>query len=119
MNAELDGVTRCLSGDQSGLWTYGYTAGNALDELDVATLTADPARAPDQRALAAAALAAHNHLAPWVEAVKVTVGSQVVLMIDRRGLADRRTTHQRERATSTHDRRTRMALDGRADDRHR
>ncbi len=86
VDAELDGVTRCLSGDQSGLWTYGYTVGNALDELDVATLTADPARAPDQRALAAAALAVHNHLAPWVETVKVTVGSQVVLMIDRRGL---------------------------------
>ena len=86
VKAELGGVARCLSGDQSGLWTYGYTAGNALDELDVATLAADPARAPDERALATAALAVHNHLAPWVEAVKVTIGSQVVLMIDRRGL---------------------------------
>ena len=84
VKTELEGATHCLSDDQSGLWTYHYTAGNSLDEPDVATLTADPARAPDQRALAAAALAAHNQLAPWVEAIKVTVGNQVVLMIDRR-----------------------------------
>ena len=119
VNAELDGVTRCLSGDQSGLWTYGYTAGNGLDELDVATLAADPARAPDQRALATAALAVHNHLAPWVEAV--TGHRRQPSRSDDRPPrpADRRTTHQRERAPSTHERRTRVALDGRADDRHR
>jgi hypothetical protein len=85
VNAELDGVTQCLDGNQAGLWTHGYTSGNSLAEPDVATLTADPARAPDQRALAAAALAAHNQLAPWVEAVKVTVGTEVVLVVDRRG----------------------------------
>jgi hypothetical protein len=87
VKAELDAVTQCLSGDQSGLWTYRYTAGNSLSEPDVATLTADPARAPDQPALAAAALAAQNHLAPWVEDLNVTVGNEVVLMIDRRGLS--------------------------------
>jgi len=87
VTAELDGVTQCLNGDQSGLWTYHYTVANSLGEPDVATLTADPGRAPDQRALAAAALAAHNHLAPWVEAIEVTVGDHVVLVINRRGLA--------------------------------
>ena len=87
VKAELDAVTQCLSGDQSGLWTYGYTVGNSLSEPDVATLTADPARAPDQPAMAAAALAAQNHLAPWVEGLSVTVGNEVVLMIDRRGLS--------------------------------
>ena len=86
VKAELDGVTHCLSGHHSGLWTYEYTAGNPLNDPDVATLTADPARAPDQQALAAAALAAHNHLAPWVQRLTVTIGNQVILTIDRRGL---------------------------------
>ncbi len=102
VKTELEGATHCLSDDQSGLWTYHYTAGNSLDEPDVATLTADPARAPDQRALAAAALAAHNQLAPWVEAIKVTVGNQVVLMIDRRGLrSDEPLTNANELRTHT------------------
>ena len=87
VTAELDAVTQCLDGDQSGLWMYRYTVDNPLEESDVATLTADPGRVPDQRALAAAALAAHNHLAPWVEAIQVTVGDDVVLVINRRGLA--------------------------------
>jgi hypothetical protein len=86
VDTELDGITQCLSGEQPGLWTSTYTAGNALGEPDVATLTADPGRAPAQRILAAAALAASNHLAPWVEAIEVTVGDQAVLMINRRGL---------------------------------
>ena len=87
VKAELDGITECLSGEQAGLWSYRYTADNALGDADVARLTADPARAPDPRALAAAALAAHNHLAPWVEAIEVAVGDEVVLVINRRGLA--------------------------------
>ena len=29
VDAELDGITQCLSGDQAGLWTYRYTAGNS------------------------------------------------------------------------------------------
>ena len=74
VEAELDGITQCLSGDQAGLWTYRNTAGNPSGDADVATLTADPARAPGQPALVAAALVAHNHLAPWVEAIEITVG---------------------------------------------
>ncbi len=87
VDAELDGITQCLSGDQAGLWTYRYTAGNSAGDADVATLTADPARAPGQPALAAAALVAHNHLAPWVEAIEITVGDDAALMVSRSGLA--------------------------------
>ncbi len=83
---ELDAATECLSGDQVKLWTATYTAANAVDDPDVARLTADPARAPDQGAIAAAALVAHNHLASWVEVIEIAVGDQVVLTIDRRGL---------------------------------
>ncbi len=86
VRAELDGVTACLSGDAKGRWTSTYTAGNSLGDPDIATLTADPARAPDQAAIAAAALAAHNHLAPWVEAIRITIGGEVVLVVARKGL---------------------------------
>jgi hypothetical protein len=83
---ELDAATECLSGDQVKLWTATYTAANPVDDPDVARLTADPARAPDQSAVAAAALVAHNHLGSWVEVIEVAVGDEVVLTIDRRGL---------------------------------
>jgi hypothetical protein len=87
VDEELDALTRCLDGGQPRLWTYTYTAGNALDEPDVARLVADPGRAPDQRAIATAVLAAQNHLAPWVEVLEVAVGGDVVVAVDRRGLA--------------------------------
>ena len=87
VTAELDAVTSCLEGDQSGLWSGRSTTGNPLDEIDVATLTADPARPPEQPALAAAALIADNHLAPWIEMIDVTIGDQVVLTVDRRNVA--------------------------------
>ena len=83
---ELDAATECLSGDQLKLWTASYTTANPVDDPDVARLTADPARAPDQGAIAAAALVAHNHLASWVETVEIAVGDQVVLTVDRRGM---------------------------------
>jgi hypothetical protein len=86
VQAELDAVTSCLSGDEAGGWTATYTAGNRVGDPDVATLTADPGRAPDQAALAAAALVAHNHLAPWVEVIRITVGGDIVLVVDRHGL---------------------------------
>jgi hypothetical protein len=82
---ELDALTSCLSGDQSGLWTATYTEGNALTDDDVVTLVADPARAPDQAALATAALAADNQLAPWVEGLELRVGDTPVLHVVRRG----------------------------------
>ena len=40
---ELDAATERLSGDQVKLWTATYTAANAVDDPDVARLTADPA----------------------------------------------------------------------------
>jgi hypothetical protein len=86
VHAELDAAAACLSGHARRLWTATYTAGNRAGNPDVATLTADPAQAPDQRALAAAALAAHNDLAPWVEVIKITIGGDVALVVDRHGL---------------------------------
>jgi len=84
---ELAVATECLSGNQPNLWTARYTAANPADDPDVARLTADPARAPDQSTIAAAALVAQNHLASWVEVIEVAVGDQVVLTIDRSGLS--------------------------------
>jgi hypothetical protein len=86
VHEEIDGVASCMSGAQHGLWTATYTDSNALDAPDVARFTADPARAPDQAAIAAVALAAHDHLAPWVETIEVAVGPDVVLTVDRQGL---------------------------------
>jgi hypothetical protein len=86
VNAELDAATACLSGNSRKLWTATYTAGNRTGGPDVATLTADPARAPDQAALAAAALVAHNDLAPWVEEIRIAIGGDVALVVDRHGL---------------------------------
>ena len=82
---ELDALTSCLDGGQPGLWVAGYTDGNALADDDVATLVADPARPPDQAALAAAALAADNQLAPWVEGLELRVGDTPVLAVVRDG----------------------------------
>ena len=42
---------------------------------------------PEPPALAAAVLVAHDHLAPWVEAIEISVGDQPVLMVNRSGLA--------------------------------
>jgi hypothetical protein len=86
VDAELEGIAQCLSGDDLDLWTYRHTAGNSPAAPDVATLTADPGRAPDPRALATTALVAHNHLAPWVEAIEITIGDQPALMVTRAGL---------------------------------
>lgn len=83
---ELEVATECLSGSQVNLWTARYTDANPIDDPDVARLTADPARAPDQKAIAAAALVAHNHLASWVEVIEIAVGDEVVLRVDRSGL---------------------------------
>jgi hypothetical protein len=85
VQSELGSLTTCLDQGQRGRWTSTYTAGNPLGQPDVARLVADPARAPDPAGLAAAALAAHNVLAPWVETVQVAVGDQTVLVIDRTG----------------------------------
>ena len=77
----------CLDGGEVGLWTSSYTTGNPLDDDDVVTLTADVARPPVPAALAAAALAADNHLAPWVEVIELRVGAEPLLIVDRTGHA--------------------------------
>jgi hypothetical protein len=84
---ELDALTTCLDDGQAGRWTASYTDGNPQSADDVVTLVADPARAPDQPALAAAALAADNQLAPWVDGLQVRVGDTTVLGIVRKGHA--------------------------------
>jgi hypothetical protein len=87
VHEELDALTTCLGDGQAGLWTAAYTDRNALADDDVAVLVADPARPPDQPVLAAAALAADNQLAPWVETVEVRVGDSPVLTVARAGHA--------------------------------
>ena len=84
---ELGSITSCLNVGQAGLWASWYTTDNSLDDPDVVTLYADPTRPPDQNSLAAVALVAHNHLAPWVERFDVSVGDQVMLTVERTGLA--------------------------------
>jgi hypothetical protein len=83
---ELDGVVSCMNDAHKGAWIATYTDANPLDAPDVARFTADPANAPDQATIAAVALAAHNHLAPWVETIEIAVGADVVLSVDRAGL---------------------------------
>ncbi len=89
VSMEAGAVARCLDGNERGLWIASHTAGNPSSEPDVVRLTADAARAPSPTALASAVLAAHNHLAPWVESVEVAVGGEVVLALDRAGLSRR------------------------------
>ena len=87
VDAELEGVTRCLSGDLPGLWTYRSTAG---------THPATPTSRPSSPTLARAARAgdprrrgAGRPRSPraWVEAIEIFIGDQPVLMVDRSGLA--------------------------------
>ncbi len=89
VEAETTSVARCLSGDERRLWSGTYSSGNPLPAPDVARLTVDPARAPAPTMLVSAALAAHNHLASWVETIEVAIGGDVVLVVDRGGLTRR------------------------------
>jgi hypothetical protein len=86
VHEEIDGVASCVTDAHRGAWTATYTDANPLAAPDVARFTADPSTAPDQATIAAVALAAHNHLAPWVETIEIAVGSDVVLSVDRSGL---------------------------------
>ena len=85
--AEISAVTSCLDNGQDGMWAAAANAGAPITDPDVVTLTADPSRPPDQVGIAMTALAADNHLAPWVETINVVVGGQLVLSVDRRGVA--------------------------------
>jgi hypothetical protein len=72
VTSELDSLASCLSKRGGTIWKPFYTAENPLDEPDVARLVAsrEPAFSPPAD-LVTAILAAHNQLAPWVEAIEV------------------------------------------------
>lgn len=86
VKAEVAAVASCLDNGQQGLWVASANTDAPIDDPDVVTLVADPARPPDSVAIAMAALAADNHVAPWVETIEVKVGDQVALIVDRRGV---------------------------------
>jgi hypothetical protein len=72
VTAELDSLASCLSMRGGTVWQPFYTVENPLDEPDVARLVAarEPAFSPPSD-LVTVLLAAHNQLAPWVEAIEV------------------------------------------------
>jgi hypothetical protein len=92
---ELDTVASCLSSRTGTDWRPSYTTGNPLDEPDVARLTAgfDPPPAD----LVAAVMAAHNQLAPWVEAIEIEWRDQVLFRTDRTELFRHRPVLDRDR----------------------
>jgi hypothetical protein len=87
VRAELTAVASCMSGSQRNLFVGVYAPGKSTSDPDVAQIVVDPSRPQSQAVLAAAALAAQNQLAPWVEVLEVTSGGQVVLTVDRSGIA--------------------------------
>ena len=86
VTAELRTLRSCLSRHQGWAWSVAYTADNPIDDPDVTRLSVRRADTPGPSALVAAALAADNQLAPWVEVVEIAVGDAVVLELDRREL---------------------------------
>ncbi|HEX6424925.1 MAG TPA: hypothetical protein VFZ79_15685 [Acidimicrobiales bacterium] len=83
--AELRALGACLTERHGVVWRVRHTAGNPIDELDVAQLSVRGAAGPGM--LATAAVAADNQLAPWVEVVEIMTGDTVFLSFDRRALA--------------------------------
>jgi hypothetical protein len=80
VTAELDSLASCLSKRGGTVWKPFYTVENPLDEPDVARLLAarEPSFSPPGD-LVSVLLAAHNQLAPWVEAIEVEwPGGEVV-----------------------------------------
>jgi hypothetical protein len=86
VTAELRALRSCLSQHQGLDWSLSYTADSPVDDPDVASLSVGGDDSPRPSALVAAALAADNQLAPWVEVVEIAVGDSVVLAVDRREL---------------------------------
>jgi hypothetical protein len=86
VTTELDLAASCLATRQDIPWRVDYTGGNPPGAADVARLAA-PARPADPGAVATAAVAAHNQLAPWVERLEVAAGGTVVVAVDRTALA--------------------------------
>jgi len=72
VTTELDSLASCLSKRGGTVWKPFYTVDNPLDEPDVARLLAarEPAFSPPSD-LVNVLMAAHNQLAPWVEAIEV------------------------------------------------
>jgi len=85
VTAELDAATGCLSGRQDASWRWGYTAGNPLDQDDVASLRAGRT-IPEAAEVVTALAAVHNQLAPWVEGIEVVSDGEIVAAVDRGGL---------------------------------
>src|SRR4029453_5582007 len=87
VTSELDPLAECLSDRSGTIWKPFYTVENALDEPDVARLVAgrEPSLAPP-RDLVTVLLAAHNQLAPWVEAIEIEWPGGDLVRTERAGL---------------------------------
>jgi hypothetical protein len=83
---ELEAVASCLTARQPAGWTTSYTVGNSLDDPDTAELILARGR-PDPGDVVTAAAAAHNQLAPWVEAIDMRWAGAARVRIDRERLA--------------------------------
>jgi hypothetical protein len=82
VTTELDATASCLASRQHVGWRVAYTGGNPPGDIDVARLTAPDGPVPPS-ALATAAAAAHNQLAPWVERLEIAQDDTVMLALDR------------------------------------
>lgn len=83
--AELHAAAGCLSDRQGMTWHVSYTAGNPLDDADVAHLSAQGA-VPAADDLTTAAAAVHNQLAPWVERIELRSADATRVTVDRTAL---------------------------------
>jgi hypothetical protein len=83
--AELEAAASCLTARQPAGWTTSYTVGNPLDAPDTAELILARGR-PDPGDVVTAAAAAHNQLAPWVEAIELRWAGAARVQIDRERL---------------------------------
>jgi len=91
VTAELDSVSSCLSHRSSTKWQTSYTSANGVGEPDVARLLvagSDSTSPPYD--LVTALMAAHNQLAPWVEAIEVPLTADHVVRVDRSALSRHR-----------------------------
>jgi hypothetical protein len=87
VTTELDSLAECLSTQGGTLWKPFYTVENPTDEPDVARLVAgrEPSFSPP-RDLVTVILAAHNQLAPWVEAIEIEWPGGDVVRTERASL---------------------------------
>jgi hypothetical protein len=87
VSSELDALTSCLSAHTGVNWRASYTKRNDWWSPDVARLVAGREPNPQPpRQLATAILAAHNQLAPWVEAIEVVWPGGDLVRTERTGL---------------------------------